>query len=81
MFPSLLDYVKIKAESFLKINGLENSFQSIENNAQKDSYNGLNPMEYINSLLNGTVDAVAQNRNEDWNKIREEFNIHYLSKS
>ena len=77
--PPLLDYVRRKAKSFLEKNNLGNTYDAIEGNAEKVNSSLLDPAEYINTLLNDTVTAVADKRQEEWNTIREEFNSHYLS--
>ena len=77
--PPLLDYLRRKAKSFLEMHNLGDSFDGIEENAQKVSPSKLNPVNYINTLLNDTITTVADKRQEEWNTIREEFNSHYLS--
>lgn len=75
-FSPLLEYVKGKAKSFLENYGLGDAFDDIEWSAK----NKTSVSEYINKLLNDTVSKVAEHENEEWDRIREEFNSHYLSK-
>ncbi|AWX07304.1 hypothetical protein [Prevotella intermedia] len=74
----LLEYVKDKAKKILEKHGIENEYVDIERNANENK-NSLE--DYINSLLNSTVDAVAKKENKSFKEIREEFNSHYLSQN
>ena len=74
----LLEYVKDTAKKFLEKHGIENEYVDIERNANENK-NSLE--DYINSLLNSTVDAVAKKENKSFKEIREEFNSHYLSQN
>lgn len=74
----LLEYVKDKAKKFLEKHGIENEYVDIERNANENK-NSLE--DYINSLLNSTVDAVAKKKYKSFKEIREEFNSHYLSQN
>lgn len=76
----LFEYVRKKASSFLEINGIGNQFQVIEADIKvKEAKGELSFTSKIDMLLQATVTAVAKSRKEGWNKIRDEFNAHYLA--
>ena len=72
----LIGYVEKKANSFLEENGLGDLYEGIQQSAKE---NTLSETDYINRLLNDTISAVAEYKRENWNKVREDFNYHYLS--
>lgn len=77
----LFEYVRKKASSFLEINGIGDQFQVIEADINvKEAKGELSFTSKIDTLLQATVTAVADSRKEEWNKIRDEFNAHYLAK-
>jgi hypothetical protein len=72
----IIKYVNGKAKSFLKDHELENAYDEIQRSADA---NKTSIEDYINNLLNETVTRVADKEGKEWNKIRDEFNSHYLS--
>ena len=72
----LIKFIENKAKTFLEENGLGDLYDGIQQSAKE---NKLSETDYINRLLNDTISAVADNKKKDWNKVRENFNSHYLS--
>lgn len=72
----LIGYVEKKANSFLEENGLGDLYDGIHKSAKN---NACSKIDYINSLLNDTISAVADNKKEDWDKVLNEFRSHYFS--
>lgn len=75
--PPLLEYVRGKAKSFLENHGVGYAYERIEQSANG---NMTSVTDYINRLVNDTVSEVVNSENEEWDKISEEFTIHYFSK-
>ena len=76
--PPLLDYVRGKAKSFLENHGVGCAYECIEQSAKE---NMSSVTDYINRLVNDTISEVVNSENKAWDKISEEFIIHYFSKN
>ena len=72
----VIEFVEKKAKSFLEKKGLGHLYDGIRQSAKE---NNTSVTDYINKILNDTINVVADNKKEDRNKLREEFNSHYLS--
>lgn len=81
---SAIEYVERVSKEFLEEKGLENSFEKIQKNAEKENtFNDLsknhylNKIGYFNSFLYAVIDEVAKGTGKTFEEIKEEFISRY----
>ena len=74
----LKQYVENTTESYLDCYGLKEKFASIKQKAEQALQNQ-GVLEYINALMNGTVDEVVAQTNRSNDDIYDEFVGYYIT--
>lgn len=74
----LKKYVESTTESYLDCYGLKDKFPSIKQKAAQ-ALQSQSVLQYINDLMNGTVDEVATQTNRSNDDIHDEF-VEYYNK-
>ena len=75
----LIGYVERASEAFLEKYNLKKNYQAVKNKAEQGTTK--HSLDYINALMNGTVDEMVFRLKKPNNEIHDEFIAFYLSGS